>query len=529
VGDPELPALGSLDESRESPITQTEPQPHQLLVQSVVSRASLRAAQRKSVELQEPPILAATEEDAAAPDAELSAMKRQVSDAIVKSSDNGDLLAALQTADADNKEAAAEERSPSSPSQKDRSLSTNLLDVGQDADIEDLRDKMFIKLQKSLSDGNLEKELFQIQQSKEKEISQDVREKAFAALTQGHGDGNLAMAIDDITQARSGPTSPVNQGQVSVALEKETDQGQLSSEVGKDTRDKVLSTLIRAQQSGELEKTIQAISQGYELEASQEQALSALAQAQRDGRLDATLEELSCERDRTLVLAALSQALSDGRLAEILQGGTQATSSKEEVQAPAERPPSSKTGTKDRPPSATPGRYLIIHDQLPVNALWSRKSDTVAKLEKDTCVDVEEVSQERDGGRVRARLVEPAGWISLNLKDKVFATKVEVEEAAKAHEEVFAPSLLSQPQVAVEFPPGPLGLKADWSTGQIINVKPSGSAAPLGVQDAWMIVGVNGQPYTEALLDETREAGGSFVLTFFTGFADEAPNANAET
>lgn len=60
-----------------------------------------------------------------------------------------------------------------------------------------------------------------------------------------------------------------------------------------------------------------------------------------------------------------------------------------------------------------PGKYRIVLDDVPVSATADRSRKNVAHLAAGTLVTVEEVSQTLVEGRVRARLADPAGWVSL--------------------------------------------------------------------------------------------------------------------
>lgn len=54
----------------------------------------------------------------------------------------------------------------------------------------------------------------------------------------------------------------------------------------------------------------------------------------------------------------------------------------------------------------------------------------------------------------------------------------------------------------VQFKPGPIGLKAVWGTGIVGKTDTQlGQAKELGVEENWQMVAVNGEPYTEKVLD----------------------------
>lgn len=71
--------------------------------------------------------------------------------------------------------------------------------------------------------------------------------------------------------------------------------------------------------------------------------------------------------------------------------------------------------------SSSPGRYVIMRDDVPVNEEFSRQSPKLTTLSKGIVVDIVEVPLRDDNGRIRGRLAEPAGWISLRFGKNIFA------------------------------------------------------------------------------------------------------------
>lgn len=69
------------------------------------------------------------------------------------------------------------------------------------------------------------------------------------------------------------------------------------------------------------------------------------------------------------------------------------------------------------------GFYFVTQDGLLVNEEISRGSYQVAALAKDTQVQVMEISDVVDEGRIRARIRSPAGWISLRKGNANFVAK----------------------------------------------------------------------------------------------------------
>jgi hypothetical protein len=73
------------------------------------------------------------------------------------------------------------------------------------------------------------------------------------------------------------------------------------------------------------------------------------------------------------------------------------------------------------------GTYSITWKEVPVNAQESRHSEVVGKVVMGARVRVLEVSDALDQGRVRARIADPPGWISLRYdkNESIFAIKVQ--------------------------------------------------------------------------------------------------------
>jgi len=70
------------------------------------------------------------------------------------------------------------------------------------------------------------------------------------------------------------------------------------------------------------------------------------------------------------------------------------------------------------------------------------------------------------------------------------------------------------------FHPGRLGIQATWSTGKIEGVSENGQASQLGVEAGWRITHIDGEPYSENLLDSKTQASEDFLLTFEIPKAD---------
>lgn len=71
-----------------------------------------------------------------------------------------------------------------------------------------------------------------------------------------------------------------------------------------------------------------------------------------------------------------------------------------------------------------------------------------------------------------------------------------------------------QPSCEVIFQPGQLGIRADWSTGEVQTVLDGGQGQQLGVTVGSYFTQVNGMAYTEQVLDAVRAAGQPFTVSF---------------
>ncbi|CAK0841604.1 unnamed protein product [Prorocentrum cordatum] len=90
-------------------------------------------------------------------------------------------------------------------------------------------------------------------------------------------------------------------------------------------------------------------------------------------------------------------------------------------------------------------RYRVVSagtlPELPVSSGPSRKSATLAQLSMFSEVEVVEVAEQTDGGRRRARIRSPAGWITLDNVNTgtVFAERIDDEVRASQEAEREAP------------------------------------------------------------------------------------------
>jgi len=64
------------------------------------------------------------------------------------------------------------------------------------------------------------------------------------------------------------------------------------------------------------------------------------------------------------------------------------------------------------------------------------------------------------------------------------------------------------------FQPGQMGIQAKWHKGEVVSVIEDGQAMRLGIQEGWKIVQIDGEPYTESLLDQKTAGDCEYSLAF---------------
>jgi hypothetical protein len=69
-------------------------------------------------------------------------------------------------------------------------------------------------------------------------------------------------------------------------------------------------------------------------------------------------------------------------------------------------------------------------------------------------------------------------------------------------------------EVTVTFQPGSLGMGADWDCGLVDHSKPNGQAANAGINAGMRCVKINGEPYSERLLDKMIAGDKPYSCTF---------------
>jgi len=68
--------------------------------------------------------------------------------------------------------------------------------------------------------------------------------------------------------------------------------------------------------------------------------------------------------------------------------------------------------------------------------------------------------------------------------------------------------------VSFLFQPGQMGIQAKWNNGEVVSIIQGGQAMRLGIQEGWKIVQIDGEPYTESLLDQKTEGQSEYSLAF---------------
>lgn len=97
-------------------------------------------------------------------------------------------------------------------------------------------------------------------------------------------------------------------------------------------------------------------------------------------------------------------------------------------------------------------------------------------------------------------------------RDVTFGEAEEVYDEDGESRVAVAPEIL---EVILTFVPGPLGIDADFATtGKLYTVLPGGQAAQAGVIPGWRMIKINGQDYSELLLDQCIDGDREYTITF---------------
>jgi len=110
---------------------------------------------------------------------------------------------------------------------------------------------------------------------------------------------------------------------------------------------------------------------------------------------------------------------------------------------------------------------------------------------------------ERDEAMSRVKLLEEKQALAKENKAKG------ITEKPKKPKEEPKPEIVS-----FTFQPGQMGIQANWNTGEVASVIEDGQAMRLGVQEGWKIVQIDGEPYTESLLDKKTAGQCEYILAF---------------
>jgi len=121
------------------------------------------------------------------------------------------------------------------------------------------------------------------------------------------------------------------------------------------------------------------------------------------------------------------------------------------------------------------------------------------------------------------KIVPPEDILTMlsRIKDKYMELyqnpRVVTVQASDSQQPAEAPPAEPAKTCTIEFQPEKLGIKANWNTGSVdFPLEDNCQAKELGVRKGWQIIKVNGEPYSESVLDEAIAAGSGFELTFDT-------------
>jgi len=125
------------------------------------------------------------------------------------------------------------------------------------------------------------------------------------------------------------------------------------------------------------------------------------------------------------------------------------------------------------------------------------------------------------------KIVPPEDILTMlsRIKDKYMELyqnprTVTVQAEAPPSQPAAAEAPAEEPTVqtcTIAFKAEKLGIKANWHTGSVdFKLEEACQAKALGVRQGWQIIEVNGEPYSESVLDTAIDAAQGFELTFDT-------------
>jgi membrane associated rhomboid family serine protease len=131
---------------------------------------------------------------------------------------------------------------------------------------------------------------------------------------------------------------------------------------------------------------------------------------------------------------------------------------------------------------------------------------------------VTEVAKDLQGDQHGIRV----GWQCLKIDGQPFiAQLLDYKSKGSAN---YVVTFLKDASAAVTFRPGRLGLVGNWIChGDVVEVTKNGQAESSGVQVGWKFLKVDGQKFTEQLLDARIGGKQDFVITFLKEFAAVPP------
>jgi len=117
------------------------------------------------------------------------------------------------------------------------------------------------------------------------------------------------------------------------------------------------------------------------------------------------------------------------------------------------------------------------------------------------------------------KLAQKIGTLQIEMKQNEDPSKVE-ETSSDAGASI-APEDSKTKQIL--FTPGRLGIKAVWSSGLVEGVSAGEQAERLGVQAGWTIVKIDGEDYSEELVDLKSEGDEKYKMTFLLPDPEPVP------
>jgi hypothetical protein len=166
---------------------------------------------------------------------------------------------------------------------------------------------------------------------------------------------------------------------------------------------------------------------------------------------------------------------------------------------------------------------FIICCAITAYFVWSRsllrRSKFIAEGESYTNnIEASTEEGEATAGSISAAEAEPAAPAGPTFRGEVEPADRSAAKSTPIDSAADHVDLEDEPmsgQRSVKFKPGELGIAhADWGTGQVKDVDFKGQARDQGLSPGVQITEIDGEPYTEELLDARRTGKKEFTVTF---------------